>query len=150
MSALIKPAGSEELPALLALLKNYFASIASEVGPQDALAVASFYVREPAHSWIAFVDGTPAGCVGLRPLSARSNEIKHLYVEPEFRGMQIARALLEAAHAQARSSGCEEIYLDSLPSMSAAHRLYRRIGYLDAEPYYQDDVHRIFMRLNLR
>lgn len=149
MSVLVKRAGTQELPALQALLEKYFASIASEVGPQDASAAATFYVGESAQSWIAFAGGTPAGCVGMRPLNAHSDEIKHLYVEPEFRGMQIAHTLLEAAHAYARASGREEMYLDSLPSMHAAHRLYRRIGYEDTEPYYQDGVHRVFMRLKL-
>ncbi|MBC5816061.1 MAG: GNAT family N-acetyltransferase, partial [Candidatus Eremiobacteraeota bacterium] len=103
----------------------------------------------PACSWIASVEGTPAGCVGLRVLTPSSRELKHLFVDPAFRGKHIGRALLEAVHAYARSVGCEEIYLDSLPSMSAARRLYSEMGYAETERYYKDDVHRVFMRFVL-
>jgi GNAT superfamily N-acetyltransferase len=138
------------VPALRALLEKYFAAIAPEVGAQDAGESAALYVQEPARSWIAFVDAAPAGCVGLRPLSEHSSEIKHLYVGPAYRGKHVGRALLEAVHEHARSAGIEEVYLDSLPSMSAARRLYQQMGYVDTERYYKDDVHRVFMRLDLR
>ena len=145
----IRRVRAQDRDGLRDLLEKYFASIEPEVGQQDASAAAAFYTREPASSWIAEVDGKPAGCVGLRPLSARACEVKHLFVDPAFRGNHLGRALLEAAHTYARATGCEEIYLDSLPSMTAALKLYAEMGYTDTERYNTESVCRVFMRLEL-
>ena len=75
--------------------------------------------------------------------------MKHLFVLPGYRAMHIARRLVRAVHRHARKAGRNAVYLDTLVSMSAAHALYMREGYVKCPPYHDDAVHKIFMRKRL-
>ena len=142
----IRRAAQRDAAPLRRLLRAYFRAIQDAVGPQDAKAAAAFYLRPPAAAWLAWVDGMPAGCVGMRPHGRRACELKHLYVLPRARGLRLGRRLVRAAHRRARCAGYQAIYLDTLVSMAAAQTLYVREGYVTCAPYYHDGVRRIFMR----
>jgi ribosomal protein S18 acetylase RimI-like enzyme len=97
------------------------------------------------------LDGTPAGCVGLRPLDADGCcEMKRLYVSPEGRGCGLGKALVEAVVTEAERIGYCEMRLDTLPSMTEAIALYRASGFVPTEPYYDTPViGTMFMRRSL-
>ena len=76
-----------------------------------------------------------AGCVGLRRIDPQTAEIKRLFVRPAHRGTGLGRALLEEAIAQARKRGRTRVVLDTLPSMSEAHGLYRAFRFREIPPY---------------
>ncbi|KAK3179221.1 hypothetical protein K4F52_009341 [Lecanicillium sp. MT-2017a] len=89
----------------------------------------------------------PLGCVAMRPLqlpadhpSARDGrkcaEIKRLFVYPEARGRNVARTLVKELIVRAESEGYAEVFLDTLPSMTAAIRLYESEGFDIVAPYY--------------
>lgn len=56
-------------------------------------------------------------------------EFRMLAVSPNARTRGIGRQLVEHCVERARKTGLTEIWLSSLPSMSAAHRLYLRLGF---------------------
>lgn len=86
-------------------------------------------------------DGTPAGCVGLRPLAAEGCcEMKRLYVASEARGHGLGRALVTALLAEAARIGYREMRLDSLPILKEATALYERMGFRPIPPYYDTPV----------
>ena len=95
--------------------------------------------------------GDALGCVALRRLDDQGVcEMKRFYVVPEARGLSLGRALVEAVVIEARRLGYREMRLDSLPSMSAAISLYRRVGFDEMSPYYATPVAgTVFMRLQL-
>jgi ribosomal protein S18 acetylase RimI-like enzyme len=94
-----------------------------------------------AHGLGPGTQGEALGCVALRPLPADGCcEMKRLYVAPRGRGLGLGRALVDAILAEAARIGYREIRLDTLPSMAAAIALYRKAGFLPADPYYDTPI----------
>jgi ribosomal protein S18 acetylase RimI-like enzyme len=95
--------------------------------------------------------GNAVGCVGLRPIDPPGCcEMKRLYVAPEGRGVGLGRSLVEAVVKAARRIGHREMRLDTLPSMTQARALYRKLGFEEMEAYYETPViGTTFMRRSL-
>lgn len=91
----------------------------------------------PRGALLLAVDGDDrVGCVALRPLAwPEAAELKRLYVAPAGRGQGLGLRLAEAALQAAQAIGYQRICLDTLPSMSAAQRLYESLGFRDVAPY---------------
>jgi ribosomal protein S18 acetylase RimI-like enzyme len=139
-------ASAEDLAAVRALFREYAAS--PDVAPNfpDVLARQGFerelatlpgaYAPPRGVLLLARVAGEPAGCVACRPLAERGVcEMKRLYVRPAFRAAGLGRALVERVVAEAARVGYARMRLDTLPSMTAAQRLYRALGFRDIPPY---------------
>lgn len=85
---------------------------------------------------LAWDETEAVGCVALRPLDVdNACEMKRLYVRPQARGAQLGRSLAERICQEARTAGYARICLDSLPTMTAAIRLYETLGFQEIEPY---------------
>ena len=52
------------------------------------------YKKPDGRLYLAYVEGMPVGCIGLRRLKGRECEMKRLYVRTEFRGMHIGDVLV--------------------------------------------------------
>jgi ribosomal protein S18 acetylase RimI-like enzyme len=65
----------------------------------------------------------------LRP---GESAIRMLAVEPAFQGRGAGRALVEVCIGRAREAGRHALVLHSTPGMTAAHRLYGRLGFVRA------------------
>jgi len=87
----------------------------------SAADMTSFYV--------AYVNGEPAACGGLRAIDSEHGEIKRMYVAPARRGSGLAPAILETLEADGRSRGWTRIVLETGTSQPDAVRLYEREGY---------------------
>ena len=95
-------------------------------------------------------DGIARGCIALRKLSDGKGEVKRLYVRPEYRGNGIATALVERIIEDARNTGYEELYLDTLPELESAVKLYKSFGFEETGQYNDSPVDKtIFMKLSL-
>ncbi len=86
----------------------------------------------------------PIGCVALRPLSIgvgpRTGEVKRLFVQSHARGAGQGRALALAVIERARSTGYDELKLDTLSTMSEARALYASLGFRECAPYYHNPL----------
>lgn len=96
-----------------------------------------------AHSWVAYVDGEPAGVLnafeGFSTFKAKPLlNIHDIAVKSDFRGLQLSQKLLEAAEQQARESGCCKITLEVLSKNEIAQNSYRKFGF---EGYELDPAH---------
>jgi len=99
---------------------------------------------------LAWSDDKAVGCAALRSLEGEACEMKRLYVQPAARGQQLGRRLAERICEEARKAGYRRICLDTLPSMSAALRLYSALGFRPIEPYVFNPIEgAIFLGLEL-
>ncbi len=84
---------------------------------------------------VSDVNGSPAGCVALKPLADQTAEVKRLYVRPAFRRLGLGEQLLRAVASAAQQLGYTRLRLDTLPFMTAAIKLYHRLGYVPVDRY---------------
>src|SRR6185295_19613414 len=99
----------------------------------DASAIAALLRRviaDPAlgRTWVAFVDGQPAGYLLAGGLTA---EIDELFVAPQYRGHGVGQRLLIAGEAAFRIAGCTNVALQIGRDNAAARAFYRGQGYAD-------------------
>jgi ribosomal protein S18 acetylase RimI-like enzyme len=109
------------------------------------------YAPPKGRLFLASCNDRLAGCVALRPLGEGICEMKRLYVRPEFRGAGVGRHLMAAIIDAAREIGYERMRLDTLPQkMDQALAMYRRHGFKEIPPYYENPVKgATFMELQL-
>jgi GNAT superfamily N-acetyltransferase len=86
---------------------------------------------------VAYVDGVPAGCVGLRA-RGESLEVKRLYVRPAHRRTGLARRLMADARRYAAQHGYGWLILDVMPSRIHVIAFYRGLGFASYEPDARD------------
>lgn len=110
-------------------------------GPHDSYRVllrdTATRDRE-AEVWVAVEGGRVLGNVTIAPLGSAWREIgtddegefRMLAVDPAGRGRGVGRALLESTLARFRDEGFAGVALSSLETMTAAHSLYRRAGFV--------------------
>ena len=79
--------------------------------------------------------GPLLGCVFLKMIRPDAAEVKRLYVRPEARGTGLGRRLMTGALADARDLGAASVLLDTGIYDTAAHALYRKLGFRDIEHY---------------
>jgi GNAT superfamily N-acetyltransferase len=121
------------------LFREYADNLGIDLGFQDFEAelatLPGKYAPPAGRLLLAWSEKAALGCVALRPVEAGACEIKRLYVRPQMRGHQLGRRLAERICQEAREAGYARIYLDTLPTMIAAIKLYKALGFKPAEPY---------------
>jgi GNAT superfamily N-acetyltransferase len=134
------------------------AMVESDMGDRDKFfpPAGRFYVVRHA--------GAYAGVGCLKALAPGVAEIQRMYVQPHMRGTGAGRMIVERLVEDARAMDFRSVRLESLKFLSAAHGLYRSVGFVEIPPYtgnsmqdYQDaaamDAYRqsaVFMELSLR
>ena len=84
--------------------------------------------------------GESAGCVALRSLDDETGEVKRLYVRTQFRGLGLARALVQALIEASREIGYTRLCLDTHETMIPAQQLYRSFGFRKIDPYWDHPI----------
>ena len=136
------------------LFEEYAASLGVDLcfqGFSEELAgLPGNYAPPEGRLLLALQNGKPAGCVALRPLEPAVCEMKRLYVRPAFRAHGIGRILIDRVVQEARQAGYQQMRLDTLPSMTAAQALYRRLGFQEIAPYRNNPIGgAVFLELQL-
>ena len=86
------------------------------------------------HIFIAERDGQAVGCCALLSMADGGREVAKMTVAPEARGLGLARWLLEACEATARSMGAPRLYLETSSTLAPARALYDRFGFTPLPP----------------
>lgn len=100
--------------------------------------------------YLVTVDGQSAGCIALRKMDVKYCEMKRLYIRPSFRGLGLSAHLVSRIVDDAKKIGYHAILLDTLPSLSAAISLYKKMGFYEVDCYNDSPIENtVFMRLDL-
>jgi GNAT superfamily N-acetyltransferase len=106
----------------------------------------------PNAAFLASIDQDASGCMAVTALDASTSVLKRLYVTPAYRGLGIARALIDVATSFSRNQHHDRIVLDTdRERLPAAYRLYLSLGFEKCEPYGPVDyASPTYMELRLR
>lgn len=96
----------------------------------------------PAGELLVAVDETDnvIGMVAYHRHNSERCEMKRLYVKPETRGMHLGELLVKEIIDHAKQSGYKEMVLDTIIPLKAAIGLYKKYGFKECEPYYNNPM----------
>jgi putative acetyltransferase len=117
----------------------------------DLAGLESLYA-EPNAAFLGLVDDNAAGCVAVTTLDPSSDILKRLYVDPAFRNVGLARALVNVALQFSREHERLRVVLDTdRERLAAAYKLYVSLGFQECTPYGPVDYARpTYMELRIR
>ncbi|MCI4324943.1 MAG: GNAT family N-acetyltransferase [Thermoplasmata archaeon] len=131
--------GPRDVATVRRLFREYERSLSTDLCFQgfegEVQSLPGAYVPPGGALLLGRVDGAVAGCVGLRAGPEPFGELKRLFVRPGYRRSGLGTALVEEIVRTARAVPYDGIVLDTLAEMTAAHRLYVRLGFREVEPY---------------
>ena len=104
------------------------AALADESGDDLALPDGLLVVATDA-------DGATLGCAGLALLPAPLAEVRKVYVAPTARGRGLGQRLVEQVERLAAAHRRTRVRLDTRADLTAARRLYARLGYAEVEAF---------------
>lgn len=97
---------------------------------------ATYNVPRSAY-FVVEEDGNILGCAGIAPLDNYEGnvcELQKMYVVEEARGRGLGEKMISVCMDKAREFGFDKCYLETMPYMKAAQKLYQKNGfeYIDA------------------
>ena len=103
---------------------------------QRASAEAAQWDPIGFETWLAEIDGVPAGFLVVRAVVENEIEILNLAVAPSFRRKGVARRLVQRVFEQ----HCGDVFLEVRESNTAAQKLYESLGFkeLSRRPNYYE------------
>jgi putative acetyltransferase len=90
------------------------------------------FKTERSFYFVAELDGKMVGGGGIFPtdgLPADTCELVKMYLLPEARGIGLGRRLLEKCIETAKNQGFSKMYLESMPELKLALKMYEKSGF---------------------
>ena len=115
----------------------------TEAVEQDIEMIAKF-LPPNGRLILAFVDDEACGIGCLKSIDSAIGEIKRMYVDPSFRKVGAGRAILQSLLTAAKEAGYKKVRLDSPKFMTAAHSLYRCVGFTEIPVYAEVEIPEAF------
>lgn len=135
---------TEEIEAVRGLLVEYAQGLRVELSyegfDEELAALPGAYGPPNGTLLLLKVGGQAAGCGGLRPLSPGVGEVKRIFVNAAYRGRGLGEVVVRSIISSARERGYHQLRLDTLPTMSVAARLYRKLGFREIPAYWPSPV----------
>jgi putative acetyltransferase len=127
--------------------------------------LAPYYPSESRHGYsieklikqnVAFFvtrhDNEVAGCGGVQLFGQEYGEVKRMYVRPAFRGLGLAKSMLEHLAEHARDNGIHILRLETGIHQKDAIALYEKWGFKSIGPFgdYWDDPNSRFYEKQIK
>lgn len=121
-------------PTARALFAEYLALVSERLGrgfvPSERIFATEDAFTGGGSAWlVAYEDGRPVGCGGLRTLSPGVGEIKRMFVSAGARGRGHGRRLLRELESRAAEHGHRSVRLLTTDVLREALALYEAEGY---------------------
>jgi GNAT superfamily N-acetyltransferase len=117
------------------------------------VALPGPYAPPKGGMFLATHSAKAAGCGAFHKLTREACEMRHMYVRPEFRRMQIGRRLTETLIKAAKEAGYGVMRLETVTFMDKAIAMYSSFGFKTCPPYYVIPASfrpiTVFMQVNL-
>ena len=108
----------------------------------DVLSEA--YSTKNSIYFIVEKDGNIFGGAGIKQLDNYNGnvcELQKMYFMPEARGIGLGAQMMDICLQKAKEFGFEQCYLETLPYMEEARKLYRKVGFKDLDAPMGDTGH---------
>lgn len=137
--AQIRPARAEDVPALVSLMRAFYAEAGFPLSVESAARAFGPLIADARLGgvWLAEDAGQAVGHVVLTvsysmEYGGLRGFVDDLYVRPTARGHGVAAQLLVTARAEAVARGVRALHVEVGPDNEVARRLYARAGYGDS------------------
>ena len=90
------------------------------------------FQKEGAAYFVAEINGEIVGGGGIYPtdgLPADTCELVKMYLLPQARGTGLGRILIEKSIAFAKEAGYKQVYLETMPELKQALKVYAKFGF---------------------
>ncbi|MEO1249417.1 MAG: GNAT family N-acetyltransferase [Pseudomonadota bacterium] len=136
----LRPVRDDDAPAITVMIAEVFAQFEGCVFDMlgewaHIYTPASWAAEEMRAFWVVESNddkrilATVACAPAATPEDPAMAELKHLYVADDARRLGLGKSLVEHVENHARDLGVNHIFLWSDTRFTAAHRLYKRLGY---------------------
>ena len=146
--------GKEYIPQVRELIAEYTERLGRNLSFQhldEELQNPAFkYTPPQGEIFVAVENGNVIGMVAYHRHNEERCEMKRLYLKPETRGMHIGDALVQKITAAAKEAGYKEMVLGTIKPLTAAIHLYKKHGFSECAPYYDNPMQDVlYMRKDL-
>jgi len=90
------------------------------------------YSKPKSVYFVVEINGKIVGGAGVAPLENEAVticELQKMYFLPEIRGLGIGSQMMEKCLQSAKNFGFEKCYLETMPFMHDAQKLYKKVGF---------------------
>ena len=132
MPVTIRPSTPTDDPTLATIIATAMAEFGIPPAATDPHSIHREYSAANAIYYVAERDAEILGGAGIVPIDCAipaTCELRKMYLSPAARGHGVGTALLEHCLQFARDQGYGHCYLETLPRMAAARKLYERFGF---------------------
>jgi len=98
-------------------------------------------IKQGVAFFVIRVDDIPSGCGGVQFFGTEYGELKRMFVRPQFRGLGLAKLMLEHLEQYTRDHGIKILRLETGIHQKEAIGLYEHVGFQSIPPFgdYADD-----------
>jgi putative acetyltransferase len=137
MSVTIRPIAKEDNAALAVIVRNSLAEFgANKPGTvfydPTTDALYELFQTKGSFYFVAQEENTILGGGGIYPtegLPANTCELVKMYLHPNARGKGLGRQLIEHCLNRAKENGYEYCYLETMPELKQALKVYEQFGF---------------------